>query len=308
MSPTENSVDKPLLVVVTGPTGSGKTDLAIELAEHFGSDIISADSRQIYRGIPIGTAAPTPNQLERVRHHFVGTLELTDYYSAACFESDVTKLLTELFLKNKVQIMCGGSMMYVDAVVNGIDELPTITDETRQHVANLYEREGLAGLRLILRRLDPKYLERADPANHRRLIHAIEISLQAGVPYSSLCTGKKKERPFRVVEFAIAHDREALFVRINARTRAMVGAGLLQEAHSVEHMRDLNSLNTVGYKEMFAYFDGKFTLEQATERMAKNTRVYAKKQLTWLKRNPDIIWLPPDGAFTTALSHINRIL
>ncbi len=304
MWPTGNSVDKPLLVVVTGPTGSGKTDLAIKLAEHFGSDIISADSRQIYRGIPIGTAAPTPSQLKHVRHHFVGTLELTDYYSAACFEKDVTELLHTLFEHNRIQIMCGGSMMYVDAVVNGIDELPTITEETREHVANLYDREGLTGLRLMLRQLDPVYLERADPANHRRLIHAIEISLQAGAPYSSLCTGQKKERPFRVIEFAINHERDVLFERINARTRAMVESGLPDEARTVEHLRNLNSLNTVGYKEMFAYFDGVFTLEQATERMAKNTRVYAKKQLTWLKRNPEIIWLPPDNTFEVALSHI----
>ena len=289
-----------MLIIVTGPTGSGKTDLAIELAEHFGCDIISADSRQIYKGIPIGTASPTRSQLERVRHHFVGTLELTDYYSAACFESDVISLLGSLFQENSVQVMCGGSMMYVDAVVKGIDELPTISDDVRRHVVSLYEREGLAGLRMTLRQLDPAFLEKADPANYRRLIHAI------GVPYSSLCTGRKKERPFRVVEFAIAHDRETLFARINARTEAMVGNGLVEEARSVQHLRHLNSLNPVGYKEMFVYFDGTFTMRQAIDRIAKNTRVYAKKQLTWLKRNPEIIWLPPDRPFESAINRINR--
>ena len=299
-------MDKPLLIIVTGPTGSGKTDLAIELAEHFGCDIISADSRQIYKGIPIGTASPTRSQLERVRHHFVGTLELTDYYSAACFESDVISLLGSLFQENSVQVMCGGSMMYVDAVVKGIDELPTISDDVRRHVVSLYEREGLAGLRMTLRQLDPAFLEKADPANYRRLIHAIEVTMQAGVPYSSLCTGRKKERPFRVVEFAIAHDRETLFARINARTEAMVGNGLVEEARSVQHLRHLNSLNTVGYKEMFVYFDGTFTMRQAIDRIAKNTRVYAKKQLTWLKRNPEIIWLPPDRPFESAINRINR--
>lgn len=297
---------EPLLIVITGPTGSGKTDLAIQLAEHYGCDIISADSRQIYRNLPIGTAAPTPDQLERVRHHFVGTLELDSYYSAACFENDVTNLLPLLFTQNSTQIMCGGSMMYVDAVVYGIDRLPTISPETRNHVAELYQREGLPGLRMLLRALDPEYLVKADPANHKRLIHAIEVTLQAGVPYSSLCTGQKKERPFKTIQLAIAHSRDTLFSRINARTEKMIESGLVDEARAVYHLRHLNSLNTVGYKEMFAYFDGTFTLRQAIDRMAKNTRVYAKKQLTWLKRNPDIIWLDPHSPYPEAISHIEK--
>ena len=295
---------EPLLIVITGPTGSGKTDLSLQLAEHYGCDIISADSRQIYRGIPIGTAAPGKTQLERVRHHFVGTLELDRYYSAACFENDVINLLPSLFSTNNVQIMCGGSMMYVDAVVYGIDELPTISPETRQNVSELFQREGLPGLRMLLRTLDPDYLAKADPANHKRLIHAIEVSLQAGVPYSSLCTGQKKQRPFKTIQLAIEHSRDQLFSRINTRTEKMIADGLVEEARSVYPLRHLNSLNTVGYKEMFAYFDGTFTLRQATDRMAKNTRVYAKKQLTWLKRNPDIKWLPPTNTFQEALKAI----
>ncbi|MCM1021556.1 MAG: tRNA (adenosine(37)-N6)-dimethylallyltransferase MiaA [Muribaculum sp.] len=293
--------DTPLLIVVTGATASGKTDLAIELAENYGCDIISADSRQIFKGIPIGTAAPTQEQLARVNHHFVAQLELDQYYSAACFERDVLKLLPDLFQKSDVQIMCGGSMMYVDAIVNGIDDLPTITPQVREYVANVFQNDGLAGLRMLLKNLDPDYLDKVDIANPRRLIHAIEVSIQSGKPYSSLCTGKKKERPFRIVQFAIAHERETLFSRINHRTQMMINAGLVDEAKSVFHLRHLNSLNTVGYKEMFAYFDGTFTLSQATDRMAKNSRVYAKKQLTWIKRNDNIIWLSPDNPYNEAL-------
>lgn len=284
---------RPVLVVVTGPTGSGKTDLAIKLAQRLRCDIISADSRQLFRDIPIGTAAPTPEQLAAVRHHFVGTLSLTDYYSAARFEEEVMALLPSLWGPEGAVVMCGGSMMYVDAVTRGIDELPTISPEVRAQGLDLYQREGLDGLRMTLRNLDPVYLATADPANHRRLIHAIEISIEAGVAYSSLRTGSIKERPFDVVKIMIDHPREQLFDRINRRVDAMMEAGLLDEARSVYHLRHLNSLNTVGYKELFAYFDGTMTLPEATARIAKNTRVYAKKQLTWLRRDPSLIRLTP---------------
>lgn len=280
---------KPTLVVVTGPTGSGKTDLAIKLAQRLRCDIISADSRQLFRDIPIGTAAPTAGQLAAVRHHFVGTLALTDYYSAARFEEEVMALLPQVWGPEGAVVMCGGSMMYVDAVIRGIDELPTISPEVRARVLTLYEREGLDGLRMTLRNLDPDYLLTADPANHRRLVHAIEISLEAGVPYSSLRTGAAKERPFNVMKLIIELPREELFDRINRRVDAMMEAGLLDEARRVYPLRHLNSLNTVGYKELFAHFDGLMTLPEATARIAKNTRVYAKKQLTWLRRSQ----LPP---------------
>lgn len=298
---------RPTLIIVTGPTGSGKTDLSIKLARHLGCEIISADSRQLFRDIPIGTAAPTPEQLNAVKHHFVGTLSLDEYYSAARYEEDVLKLLDKLWQKNDKVIMCGGSMMYIDAVTKGIDELPTVSNQVRDHVMKLYQDEGIEGIRQILRNLDPEYLASADPSNHRRLIHAIEICLESGVPYSSLRTGTVKERPFNIITMMIDYPREELFDRINRRVDEMIANGLEEEARKVYHLRHLNSLNTVGYKEMFAWFDGTMDRDTAIARIAKNTRVYAKKQLTWLKRNPDVIRLNPEEAYSAALSAISDI-
>ncbi len=301
-----STIEKPILVVITGPTGSGKTDLSIQLAQRLGCDIISADSRQLFRDIPIGTAAPLPQQLATVTHHFVGTLSLDEYYSAARYEEDVMALLPSMWEKSPYAVMCGGSMMYVDAVTRGIDDLPTVSDSVRRHVMDLYEREGIEGIRATLRNLDPDYLAIADPANHRRLIHAIEISLEAGQPYSSLRTGTVKERPFKTVKMMIDYPRETLFDRINRRVDAMIEAGFIEEARRVYPLRHLNSLNTVGYKEMFAAFDGTMTLDTAIERMKKNTRVYAKKQLTWLKRDPSVIRLNPSTSLTDALAALRQ--
>lgn len=300
------TIEKPILVVITGPTGSGKTDLSIQLAQRLGCDIISADSRQLFRDIPIGTAAPSPQQLATVIHHFVGTLSLDEYYSAARYEEDVMALLPSMWEKSPYAVMCGGSMMYVDAVTHGIDDLPTVSDSVRRHVMDLYESEGIEGIRATLRNLDPDYLAIADPANHRRLIHAIEISLEAGQPYSSLRTGTVKERPFKTVKMMIDYPRETLFDRINRRVDAMIEAGFIEEARRVYPLRHLNSLNTVGYKEMFAAFDGTMTLDTAIERMKKNTRVYAKKQLTWLKRDPSVIRLNPSTSLTDALDALRQ--
>lgn len=274
------------LIVITGPTGSGKSALAMRMAREIGCDIISADSRQMYREIPIGTAAPSADDLARVTHHFVGNLSLGDYYSAAQYEDDVIRLLPSLWEKSPVQILCGGSMMYIDAVTRGIDELPTISDDIRRRAWELYERGGLQQLRLTLLELDPVYYREVDLNNHKRLVHAIEICRQAGVPYSSLRTGRVKPRDFDIEMIAVDMPRDTLFDRINGRVKKMVECGLIEEARAVSHLRHLNSLNTVGYKELWPYIDGETTLDEAIAKIARNTRVYAKKQLTWLKNRP----------------------
>ena len=294
------------LVIVTGPTASGKTSLAIELAETLDTEIVSADSRQLFRGLPIGTAAPTPEELARVRHHLVGVLDPHDYYSAARFEEDALAILDRIWQKSDYAVMCGGSMMYIDAITKGIDQLPTISQEIRDYCLELYEKGGLPALHERLRQLDPAYLAVADLSNHRRLVHAIEICLQAGVPYSSLRTGQAKSRPFRTVKLAINHDRQSLFDRINRRVGLMIAEGLEEEARKVYPLRHLNSLNTVGYKELFAMMDGIMDRETAIARIAKNTRVYAKKQLLWLSKDPDVKLLDPaEPLLPLALRFIN---
>lgn len=281
------------LVVITGPTGVGKTDTAISIAQALSAEIISADSRQLYRDIPIGTAAPTAVQQSLVPHHFVGTLGLEEYYSAAQFESDVMQLLPQLFERSPYAVMCGGSMLYIDAVCKGIDDIPTISDEIRQQVYAEYEQYGLDYMLNRLQTLDPEHYAVVDKKNHKRVVHAVEICLQAGCSYTSLRTNKAKERPFRIVKIGLNMPREQLFDRINRRVWAMVEAGLLEEARRVYPMRHLNSLNTVGFKEMFAYFDGTMDYDTAVARIQKNTRVYAKKQLTWYAKDRDMQWFVP---------------
>lgn len=289
------------LIVITGPTGVGKTATAIELAQRLHCDIINADSRQIYRGIPICTAAPTPEELAAARHHFVAFKELDENYSAAQFEADVMQLLPTLWHHGDYAVLCGGSMMYVDAVCRGIDNLPDISPEVRAAVKDKLAREGLESLMEELERLDPQYAATIDRKNTSRVCHGVEICRQAGVPYSTLRTGIAKRRDFKIIKLALNIERERLFERINKRVDRMVEAGLEQEARSVYHLRHLNSLNTVGMKEMFALFDGTMDRHTAIERIKKNTRVYAKKQLTWYRRDPDITWVTPDDAVTTTL-------
>lgn len=282
------------LLVLTGPTGVGKTELSLQLAEHYGAPIISADSRQFYRDIPIGTAAPTAEQLARVKHYFVGQLALTDYYSASCYEEEVLRLLDTLFQEHAYVLLTGGSMMYIDAVCKGIDEIPTITDEVRREVLEHYHRVGLEALCEELRERDPVYYGEVDLKNHKRVIHAIEICRQTGGRYSDLRTRQVKQRPFRIVKIGLIRPREELFDRIARRTEQMMADGLLDEARRVYPLRHLNSLNTVGYKELFACFDGTMTFDQAIEKIKRNTRVYSKKQVTWYKKDPDMHWFSPD--------------
>jgi len=294
------------LVVVTGPTAVGKTAAAIALARRLGCDIINADSRQVYRGIPICTAAPTAQEQAAVRHHFVAFKNLEESYSAAQFEHDVMDLLPSLWQKGDHVVMCGGSMLYVDAVCRGIDSLPDISPEVRAAVKEKLRQEGLDSLVRELERLDPQYAATIDRKNTSRVCHGVEICRQAGVPFSSLRTGVAKQRDFRIVKLALNIDRPLLFDRINRRVDRMIEAGLEQEARSVYHLRHLNSLNTVGMKEMFAMFDGTLDRQTAIDRMKKNTRVYAKKQLTWYRRDPAIIWCQPgDDLYSSIIDQVD---
>lgn len=281
------------MIVITGPTGVGKTAMAIKLAERLRCDIINADSRQVYRDIPIVTAAPTADELARVRHHFVAIREVWQPYNAWQFEQDVMALLPSLWAQSDTVIMCGGSMMYVDAVCKGIDDMPDVSPQVRQQVRQQLADEGLESLMRELERLDPDYALVVDRKNTARVCHAVEICRQMGMPFSVLRTGKRKTRPFDIIKIGLNMERPQLFERINRRVDAMVEAGLEDEARSVFSQRHLNALNTVGLKEMFAYFDGLMDRSTAIERIKKNTRVYAKKQLTWFKRDPDIMWCDP---------------
>lgn len=282
------------LLVIVGPTGVGKTELSLRAAEYFSTSILNADSRQLYRDIPIGTAAPTAEDLSRVPHHFVGTLNLDDYYSAARYESEAMSLLERLFAGCDIVVLSGGSMLYVDAVCQGIDDIPTISDSVRQRMRERYENEGLETLAAELERLDPAYFAQCDIRNPKRVIHALEICHMTGRTYTSFRVRKVKERPFRIIKIGLCRERGELFDRIGRRTDQMLSAGLLDEVRRVLPHRDCNSLNTVGYKELFKYLDGEWTLDFALEKIKRNTRVYAKKQMTWFKKDPEIAWFHPD--------------
>ena len=282
------------LLVLLGPTGVGKTELSLLLAERLGSPIINADSRQIYKDIEIGTASPTAEESARVEHFFVHTLALDEYYSAAEYEKDVMQLLPQLFQSHDTVLLSGGSMMYIDAVTKGIDDIPTVDEETRGMLRHRVEKEGLEPLLAELKLLDPHYYEIVDKRNHKRVVHALEICYMTGKPFTFFRTNSTKERPFRIVKFGLRRERANLFARINARVDKMMEEGLLDEARRVYPLRELNSLNTVGYKEMFKVIAGEWELPMAVERMKKNTRVYAKKQMTWYQHDADIHWLDAD--------------
>ena len=280
------------LIVITGPTAVGKTELCLRIAEKFNIPVINADSRQIFRGMQIGTAAPTPEQRKRVRHYFVDLLELDEYYNTSMYEQDVMKLLYSMFKDkdNAIALLTGGSMMYIGAVCNGIDDIPTISDEVRLLYKQRLEKEGLTALLQELKVKDPQYYDFVDKNNPRRVVHGLEICHQTGRTYSSFRVKEKKQRPFRIIKIALNRDREELYSRINRRVDEMMENGMVEEARLLLPYRSLNALNTVGYKELFKFFDGEWTMEEAIERIKGNTRRYARKQLTWYKKDNDIVW------------------
>lgn len=281
------------LVVITGPTGSGKTGLAVEVACHFGSPVVSADSRQIYRGMATGTAQPSPEELARVKHYFIATHEITEDYAAGRYEKDALELLAKLFEAHDTVVVAGGSGLYVDALCNGMDELPDADPALRERLAQRLEEEGLEALVAELERLDPRFAAEVDRNNPRRVVRALEVCLQSGRPYSEQRRGGRAERPFRIVKIATDLPREELYERIDRRVDLMMEAGLEQEARALYPFRRLNSMQTVGYRELFGWFDGDYGRDEAVELLKRNSRRYAKRQLTWLRRDADIAWFHP---------------
>lgn len=295
------------LFVVVGPTGVGKTECCLDIARHLQVPIINADSRQIFAELPIGTAAPTPEQQQRVRHYFVGNHHLDDYYSASLYEQDVLRLLPTLFSQHPVALMTGGSMMYIDAVCKGIDDIPTILPEIREWMMTRLTQEGLPALVEELRELDPEHYQIVDKNNPRRVVHALEICHQTGTTYSSFRTNSSKQRPFRIVKIGLNREREELYDRINRRVWLMMEQGLEKEARNVYPQRHLNALNTVGYKELFAYFDGLIPREEAIRQIQSNTRRYMRKQLTWFKKDETIRWFHPQE-YKDIINYVDEIV
>lgn len=301
----------PTLLLIVGPTGVGKTELSLRVAEHFGCPILNCDSRQIYRGIPIGTAAPTEEEQARVKHYFVATRELEEDYNAGQYERDALALLEELFATHEVVVMTGGSMLYADAVCDGLDDLPNVPTEIRAEVmakGRMANGEGLKWLQAEVQRLDPDYWQIVDQQNPARLAHCVELCMTTGKAYSSLRTNTRKERPFRIIKIGLERNRAGLYARIDKRVAQMVKEGLVEEARSVYPKRQLNSLQTVGYRELFAHFDGEYDLNRAIELIQQNTRHYAKRQMTWFRRDKDIHWLNANDDYEKNIHLIDTLL
>ena len=296
------------LVLILGPTGVGKTELSLQVAEHYGCPIVNCDSRQVFKSIPVGTAAPTSEEQARVQHYFVATRELEEDYNAGQYERDALELLNRLFQTHDTVVMTGGSMLYADAVCYGLDDLPTVPAQIRRQVQTAYETNGLAWLQAEVQRLDPNYWQEVDQLNPARLAHCVEISLTTGQPYSSLRTKTRTQRPFRIVKVALERPREELYDRINRRVLQMIHDGLVDEAKAVYPKRHLNSLQTVGYRELFACFDGEYDLKRAVELIQQNTRHYAKRQMTWFRRDKDIHWLNANDDYEKNIHIIDDLL
>lgn len=295
------------LIVLPGPTGVGKSEIAVEIASHFGIEIISADSRQFYREMTIGTAVPEPELLERIKHHFIQFISVTEYYSSSLYERAVLELLPSLFSKNGAAILAGGSGLYIDAVCRGIDDIPDIDPEVRQKYNNKYKAEGIESIRADLRLTDPEYYARVDLKNHQRIIRALEIFESTGRKYSEFLTSSSAARNFRIIKTGLARDRKELYGRINSRVDRMIGKGLEKEARNLLSLRGLNPLKSVGYSEMFDFLEGKISMDEAIDLIKRNSRRYAKRQITWWNRDPEITWFHP-GNIREIIAHIESAM
>lgn len=293
------------LIVILGPTGIGKTDVGIEVAKLLNTEIISSDSRQIYEEMSIGTATPSPKQLNTVKHYLIHFKSIEEYYNASMFEEDALKILEEIFKNHDEAVLVGGSMMYIDTLCNGIDDLPTVDPEIRKNLLEQYEKEGIESIRMEVKKVDPEYYQKADLKNYKRLIHAIEIFYMTGKPYSTFLTHPKKERDFEIVKIGLNTDRELLYNRINKRVELMIEDGLIDEVKRLYPYRHLNALNTVGYREFFSWIDGEISFEEAVEQVKANSRKYARKQLTWFRRDKEIHWFDPCN-LSEILNFINK--
>lgn len=298
--------ERPTLIIIAGPTAVGKTGVAFEIAKYYNTSIISADSRQFYGEIPIGTAAPSAKLLSEVKHHFVGQLKLADYFNVSIYEKQVLNVLDELFHHNNVVVLTGGSGLYIKAVCEGIDDLPDVDESIRISLQNEYEHEGIGALRSKLLKLDPDYAMQVDMANHKRILRALEVIIQTGTPYSKLRKNDPVSRDFNIIKIALNLPRAILHDRINSRVDQMINEGLINEAQSHYANRKLNALNTVGYKELFEYFDGNISLEEAIEKIKTSTRRYARRQITWFKKDPEMHWFEPDKE--NIIDWLNKIL
>jgi len=283
-----------ILIVLLGPTGVGKTDISVDLATRFNSEIISADSRQFFREMAIGTAVPSDTQLEKIHHHFIRFISVENYYSSSMFERDVLNLLPSLFSRNNIVIMTGGSGMYIDAVCQGIDDIPDVNPEIREKYISLFKSAGIEGLRIVLKLLDPEHYSNVDLKNHKRIMRALEICETSGRPYSSFLNKQKKIRDFRILKIGLERERDDLYERINYRVDGMIKTGLEDEARSLIKFRNTNALNSVGYRELFDFFDGNISREKAIELIKRNSRRYAKRQITWWGKDKDIKWFHPE--------------